>query len=105
MMSLQEAIEHCHEKAQELQCTNGECAADHRRLEGWLIELEQYRAGMLNPDAMQQFRLSAARTAMGPLLSDGEHLQWLPECVAEEAVKYADALIDVLWNGKGCADD
>lgn len=39
MMTLNEAIEHCEQKA----CGNTECAADHRQLKEWLLELKEKR--------------------------------------------------------------
>lgn len=41
-------------------------------------------------------RYEIAKCAMGAMLSDNMHRQWLAECVAGEAVRYADALIDKL---------
>lgn len=38
-MTLQEAIEHCEEKAK----GNSECAEDHAQLAKWLMELEERR--------------------------------------------------------------
>ena len=39
MMTLNEAIEHCREKA----CGNSECALEHQQLADWLEELQNYR--------------------------------------------------------------
>ena len=39
MMTLEEAIIHCKEKA----CNNTQCALEHRQLAEWLKELQQYR--------------------------------------------------------------
>ena len=39
MMTLEEAIIHCKEKA----CDNTQCALEHRQLAEWLEELQQYR--------------------------------------------------------------
>lgn len=38
-MTLEEAIEHCKEKA----CGNTQCSLEHRQLAEWLQELQQYR--------------------------------------------------------------
>ena len=43
-MTLDEAIQHCHEKA----CGNTECAQDHAQLEGWLKELKELKQQMNN---------------------------------------------------------
>lgn len=40
-MTLDEAIKHAEEKADELGCT--ECANEHRQLAEWLKELKKYR--------------------------------------------------------------
>lgn len=40
MMSIDEAIAHCHEKA----LCDGPCARDHAQLAEWLCELKQVRA-------------------------------------------------------------
>lgn len=40
-MNLQEAIQHCLDKAQGCD----ECASEHRQLAEWLIELLEYRQG------------------------------------------------------------
>ena len=37
-MTIDEAIQHCEEKARELGCT--ECAQEHRQLAAWLRELK-----------------------------------------------------------------
>ena len=39
VMTLEEAIKHCKEKA----CDNTQCAIEHRQLAEWLQELQQYR--------------------------------------------------------------
>ena len=39
MMTLEEAIEHCEEKA----CNNSACAAEHKQLAEWLKELQALR--------------------------------------------------------------
>ena len=39
IMTLEEAIIHCEEKA----CGNTQCALEHRQLAEWLKELQQYR--------------------------------------------------------------
>jgi hypothetical protein len=39
MMTLDEAIQHCHEKA----CGNTECSQDHAQLEMWLKELKSLK--------------------------------------------------------------
>ena len=41
-MTIDEAIQHCEEKARELGCT--ECAQEHRQLAAWLRELKFRRA-------------------------------------------------------------
>lgn len=38
--TLEEAIEHCYEKAQ---CANKECGRDHMQLAHWLTELKRLR--------------------------------------------------------------
>ena len=43
-MTLDEAIQHCHEKA----CGNTECSQDHAQLEGWLKELKELKQRMDN---------------------------------------------------------
>lgn len=40
-MTLDEAIEHCEEVAEETECKN--CAKEHRQLANWLKELKQLR--------------------------------------------------------------
>lgn len=42
-MTIDEAIQHCEEKARELGCT--ECAQEHRQLAAWLRELKFRRQG------------------------------------------------------------
>lgn len=39
MMTLEEAIKHCEEKA----CNNTECAMEHKQLAEWLKELQTLR--------------------------------------------------------------
>lgn len=39
MMTLDEAIQHCHEKA----CGNTECSQEHAQLEMWLKELKSLK--------------------------------------------------------------
>jgi len=41
MMTLDEAIEHCEEVAN--QCSNKECSNDHIQLAKWLKELRNYK--------------------------------------------------------------
>lgn len=45
MLSLDEAIKHCEDKAQELSCKVGceECAREHLQLRDWLSELKRLR--------------------------------------------------------------
>jgi hypothetical protein len=40
-MDIDEAIQHCKEKAIENRCT--QCGKDHEQLAKWLIELKEYR--------------------------------------------------------------
>ena len=48
-MTIDEAIQHCEEKARELGCT--ECAQEHRQLAGWLRELKFRRKAQADLDA------------------------------------------------------
>ena len=48
-MTIDEAIQHCEEKARELGCT--ECAAEHWQLAGWLRELKFRRKAQADLDA------------------------------------------------------
>jgi hypothetical protein len=49
-MTLKEAIDHCREKAGELErCGCDGCAADHRQLAQWLEELEGLRKKLGEP--------------------------------------------------------
>lgn len=42
-MTLDEAIKHAEEVANDMELCCKECAEDHRQLAGWLKELKQYR--------------------------------------------------------------
>lgn len=44
MMTLEEAIEHCEQKA----CGNRECAKEHRQLADWLKELQAIKMNNIN---------------------------------------------------------
>ena len=44
MMTLEEAIEHCEEKA----CGSRECAKEHRQLAEWLKELQALKTNNIN---------------------------------------------------------
>lgn len=46
IMTLEEAITHCKEKA----CDNTQCALEHRQLAEWLQELQQYRKNTRKED-------------------------------------------------------
>ena len=51
MMTIDEAIQHCEDKAHELGCT--ECAQEHYQLAGWLRELKFRRKQQLKSDAIR----------------------------------------------------
>lgn len=44
-MTLDEAIQHCYQRAEENRIECEECAKEHEQLAGWLEELKQYREG------------------------------------------------------------
>lgn len=46
MMTLEEAIQHCEQKA----CGNTECAIEHKQLAKWLRELQILKSGRSWPD-------------------------------------------------------
>lgn len=50
-MTIDEAIQHCEEKARELGCT--ECAQEHRQLAAWLRELKFRRKAQADLDAVR----------------------------------------------------
>lgn len=83
-MTIQEAIEHCRQVAT---CADGQCHDDHLQLARWLDERQA-----LGDD----LRTRAAIAAMQGLISDGNCSEWLPECLVQLSVKYADALIKEL---------
>ena len=58
-MSIDEAIRHAEEKAQELGCT--ECAQEHRQLAAWLRELKFRRKAQAALDAARWRADEAAR--------------------------------------------
>ena len=58
-MTIDEAIQHCEEKARELGCT--ECAQEHRQLAGWLRELKFRRKAQADLDAARWRADEAAR--------------------------------------------
>lgn len=48
-MTLDEAINHCYEKANELEKRGcSQCSLDHRQLAEWLSELKSWRVSMEN---------------------------------------------------------
>ena len=59
-LSIDEAIRHAEEKAQELGCT--ECAQEHRQLAAWLRELKFRRKAQAALDAVRWRADEAART-------------------------------------------
>lgn len=60
-MTLQEAIEHCHEKAEQLECENGACSANHKQLEGWLTELQERQMGVWKDHGQAETRIMRIR--------------------------------------------
>ena len=58
-MTIDEAIQHCEEKARELGCT--ECAQEHRQLAAWLRELRFRRKAQAALDAARWRADEAAR--------------------------------------------
>ena len=58
-MTIDEAIRHAEEKAQELGCT--ECAQEHRQLAAWLRELKFRRKAQADLDAARWRADEAAR--------------------------------------------
>ena len=59
MMTIDEAIQHCEDKARELGCT--ECAQEHYQLAGWLRALKFRRKQQLKLDAIRWRADNAAR--------------------------------------------
>ena len=49
MMTLEEAIEHCTQKA----CGNDECSKEHKQLAEWLKELQELKANNINSKEAQ----------------------------------------------------
>lgn len=49
-MTLDEAIQHCGEKA----CGNTACADEHRQLKAWLEELKRLRDGIIHRDEIYE---------------------------------------------------
>ena len=49
MMTLEEAIEHCTQKA----CGNDECSKEHKHLAEWLKELQELKANNINSKEAQ----------------------------------------------------
>ena len=60
-MTIDEAIQHCEDKARELGCT--ECAQEHRQLAAWLRELKFRRKAQAALDAARWRADEAARKA------------------------------------------
>ena len=58
-LSIDEAIQHCEDKARELGCT--ECAQEHRQLAAWLRELKFRRKAQAALDAARWRADEAAR--------------------------------------------
>ena len=58
-LSIDEAIQHCEDKARELGCT--ECAQEHRQLAAWLRELKFRRKAQADLDAARWRADEAAR--------------------------------------------
>ena len=71
MMTIDEAIQHCEEKAQELGCT--ECAQEHYQLAGWLRELKFRRKQQLKSDAVRWRADNAAREAKVVICKGNAH--------------------------------
>ena len=49
MMTLEEAIEHCEQKA----CGNDECSKEHKQLAEWLKELQTLKMNNINSNEVQ----------------------------------------------------
>ena len=52
-MTLEEAIEHCEEKA----CNNSTCAAEHKQLAEWLKELQTLRKNTSDEEILKRYPL------------------------------------------------
>ena len=70
-LSIDEAIRHAEDKAQELGCT--ECAQEHYQLAGWLRELKFRRKQQLKFDAIRWRADNAAREAKVVICKGNAH--------------------------------
>ena len=70
-MTIDEAIQHCEDKARELGCT--ECAQEHRQLAAWLRELKFRRKQQLKFDAIRWRADNAAREAKVVICKGNAH--------------------------------
>lgn len=79
-MTLEEAIEHCKQKADELSICNKECSLEHKQLSIWLIDLkfitensyEDFMRAMNNFTYNYILMALQARLAANPSLSSKE---------------------------------
>ena len=58
MMTLEEAIKHCEEKA----CGNTECSAEHKQLAEWLKELQELRRNNKSKEEMAKVKTNTTKT-------------------------------------------